>query len=156
MKVSRNYLNKSRHIAYMRGEYPKGGSDIPMVFAPLLRGGESPGGGGESLVSKIWANSSTSLKIISCPPKYEFAPQMRPQILNPCAATGKGFRVAEQTNSMDYGNRLKSETLCQRLKSYYFPGGCKDKKILNKKREPLLCQRHTEYTSKVLHIRYLV
>jgi hypothetical protein len=32
-------------------------------------------------VTKTWANSSTSLKIISCHPKYEFAPQMRPQIL---------------------------------------------------------------------------
>jgi hypothetical protein len=57
----------------MRGEYPKGGSDIPRVF----------GGRGESSVTKTWANSSTSLKIISCPPKYEFAPQMRPQILKP-------------------------------------------------------------------------
>jgi hypothetical protein len=38
---------------------------------PFLRGGESPGGGGgcESSVAKTWANSSTSLKIISCPPK---------------------------------------------------------------------------------------
>jgi hypothetical protein len=117
---------------------------------PLFERGRISGEGGESSVAKTWANSSTSLKI-------EFAPQMRPQILNPaCAATGKGFRVAEQTNSMDYGNRLKSETLCQRLKSYYFPGGCKNKKFLNKKREPLLCQRHTKYTSTVLHIRYLV
>ena len=32
----------------MRGEYPKGGSDIPGVFAPLLGGGESPGGGRKS------------------------------------------------------------------------------------------------------------
>ena len=36
-------------------------------------------------MTKTWANSSTSLKIISCPPKYEFAPQMRPQILKPGA-----------------------------------------------------------------------
>jgi hypothetical protein len=61
----------------------------------FLRGGESPGGGAESSVAKTWANGSTSLKIISCPTKYDFAPQMRPQILNPGAATGKGFRVAK-------------------------------------------------------------
>ena len=69
----------------MRGEYPKGGSDIPRVFAPLFERGTNLLGGGESPVAKTWANSSTSLKIISCPPKYEFAPQMRPQILKPGA-----------------------------------------------------------------------
>ena len=80
----------------MRGEYPKGGSNIPRVFAPLFeRGRISWRGGGESPVTKTWANSSTSLKIISCPPKYEFAPQMRPQILKPGAATGRGFRVGK-------------------------------------------------------------
>ena len=68
----------------MRGEYPKGGSDIPRVFAPLFERGANLLGG-ESPVTKTWANSSTSLKIISCPPKYEFAPQMRPQILKPGA-----------------------------------------------------------------------
>jgi hypothetical protein len=53
----------------MGGEYFKGG-DIPKVF--------SSGGGGESPVTTAWANSSTYLKILSCPPpsppkKYEFA-----------------------------------------------------------------------------------
>ena len=41
-------------------------------------------------MTTAWANSSTFLKILSCPPpKYEFAPQMPPppQILRPGAAT---------------------------------------------------------------------
>ena len=84
----------------MRGEYPRGG-DIPVAFAPLGGGtiflaysspgavflGISPpfervanllGGGDKSPVTTAWANSSTFLKILSCPPKYEFAPQMPP------------------------------------------------------------------------------
>ena len=70
----------------MRGEYPKGGGAIFLGYSPPFgKGGESPEGGGGSPVTKTWANSSTSLKIISCPPKYEFAPQMRPQILKPGA-----------------------------------------------------------------------
>ena len=68
----------------MRGEYPKGGAIFLGYSPPFLRGGLISWGG-ESPVTKTWANSSTSLKIISCPPKYEFAPQMRPQILKPGA-----------------------------------------------------------------------
>jgi hypothetical protein len=77
------------------GEYPKGG-DIPRVFAPwgaILLGYSPPGaiyrppfergganllgGGGERPLTTAWANSSTFLKILSCPPppKYQFAPK---------------------------------------------------------------------------------
>jgi hypothetical protein len=82
----------------MEGEYPKGGGgDIPGAFAPLggaiflgysspgggipsplLRGGRISWGGDKSPVTTAWANSSTFLKMLSCPPKYEFAPQMPP------------------------------------------------------------------------------
>ena len=75
----------------MGGEYPKGGrwggaiflgyspprDDIPRNIAPLWGGGRISWGG-ESPVTTAWANSSTFLKILSCPPKYEFAPQMPP------------------------------------------------------------------------------
>jgi hypothetical protein len=110
MKISRNYLNKPHRI-YGGANILKW-SDIPRVFAPLgaiflgysppkgdiprniallLRGGEYPGGGGESPVTTAWANSSNFLKILSCPlTKYEFAPQMPPQILRSGAATTIG------------------------------------------------------------------
>jgi hypothetical protein len=70
------------HIAYMGGEYPNGG-DIPRVFAPNFeRGCESPGGGGGG-------GGRPFQKLYIAPPKkYEFAPQMPPQILKPGAATG--------------------------------------------------------------------
>jgi hypothetical protein len=52
------------------------GGDIPRVFAPLLRRG------GANLLG------ATFLKFyLAPPPKYEFAPQMPPQILRPGAAT---------------------------------------------------------------------
>jgi hypothetical protein len=79
----------------MRGEYPKEGAIFLWYSPPPPFERRRISWGGESPVTKTWANSSTSLKIISCPPKYEFAPQMRPQILKPGAATGKGFRVAK-------------------------------------------------------------
>ena len=66
----------------MGGEYPKRGGDIPggdirrlfvprgrysEEYRPLLRGGESPGGGQKSCDNGM-GKSSTFLKIISCPP----------------------------------------------------------------------------------------
>jgi hypothetical protein len=89
MNVSRNYLNKPHRI--YGGEYPKGGAaiflghsplwggaivlgysspggGIPRNIAPFWEGGESPGGGDKSPVTMQWANSSTFLKILSCPP----------------------------------------------------------------------------------------
>ena len=76
----------------MGGEYPKGGGDIPGAFAPLggraiFLGSVRPPGaiflgisppfewganllvGGKSPVTTAWANSSTFLKILSCPPQ---------------------------------------------------------------------------------------
>ena len=71
----------------MLGYSPPGG-DIPGNIAPPpSERGANLLGGGESPVTTAWANSSTFLKILSCPPKYEFAPQMPPQILRPGAAT---------------------------------------------------------------------
>ena len=59
MKVSRNYLNN--HIAYMGGEYPKGG-DIPRIFAALLRRGANLlEGGGESPVTGMCRSSENRL-----------------------------------------------------------------------------------------------
>jgi hypothetical protein len=83
------------HIAYMRGEYPKGGSDVPggraiflaysspgAVFLgispPFERGANLQGGGDKSPVTTAWANSSTFLKIISCPPKIWVCPSNAP------------------------------------------------------------------------------
>ena len=84
----------------MRGEYPKGGTIFLGYSPPFERGANLlGGGGGKSPVTKAWANSSTFLKIISCPPKYEFAPQMPPppnsEAWRDAAATGKGFSVAK-------------------------------------------------------------
>jgi hypothetical protein len=43
-----------------------------------------------------WENSSTFLKIISCPPKYEFAPQMPPPPNSEAWRGGvRGFIVAK-------------------------------------------------------------
>jgi hypothetical protein len=66
----------------MGSECPKGGGDdIPGAFAPLGGGGNIP----RIFVPRV-RYSSTFLKIISCLPKYEFAPQMPPQIQRPGAA----------------------------------------------------------------------
>jgi hypothetical protein len=70
MNVSRNYLNKPHRIYW-------GGGGAKILKWSDERGRISWGwGGGESPVTTTWANSSTFLKIISCPTKYEFAPQM--------------------------------------------------------------------------------
>ena len=96
----------------MGGEHPKGGGvflghspfwggDIPRLFVPRGRytkeyrplsiGGRISWGGVKSHVTMAWAKSSTFLKILSCPPKYEFAPQMPPP--PQCAATACTFDV---------------------------------------------------------------
>ena len=94
MKVPRNYLNKQHRIYGGGGRISYRGGDIPGAFAPLVggaiilgysspgggiprnialfrEGGESPGvgGGDKSPVTTAWANSSTILKILSCPPQ---------------------------------------------------------------------------------------
>ena len=68
----------------MGSEYPKGGGAIFLGHSPLW-GGDIP-----RIFVPRWRYSSTFLKILSCPPKYEFAPQMPPQIPRPGAATGDG------------------------------------------------------------------
>jgi hypothetical protein len=50
--------------------FPGGG--IPRNIAPFWEGGESPGGGQKSCDNGMGKN-------LSCPPKYEFAPQI-PQL----------------------------------------------------------------------------
>jgi hypothetical protein len=73
MNVSRNYLNKPHRI------YGVGWGGGGKILKGSDERGQISWGGGESPVTTAWANSSTFLKIISCPPpKYEFAPQMPP------------------------------------------------------------------------------
>ena len=68
----------------MGSEYPKGGGGIFLGHSPLCGGGDIP-----RIFVPRWRYSSTFLKILSCPPpKYEFAPQMPPQIPRNGAATG--------------------------------------------------------------------
>jgi hypothetical protein len=93
------------HIAYMGADILKGGAiflghsplwggaiflgysspggGIPRNIAPFW-GGESPGGGDKSPVTTAWANSSTFLKILSCPAQNMSLPLKcpPPQILN--------------------------------------------------------------------------
>jgi hypothetical protein len=90
------------HVAYMGGEYPRGGrysegirplgGNIPRVFGSLLRGGRISWGG-QSPVTTAWANCSTFLKILSCPPQKIWVcpsnapPPKKRKILRPGAAT---------------------------------------------------------------------
>ena len=68
----------------MGSEYPKGGGRYSWGIRPSGGGGDIP-----RIFVPRWRYSSTFLKILSCPPppKYEFAPQMPPQIPRPGAAT---------------------------------------------------------------------
>ena len=59
MKVSRNCLNKPHRIFEGR---------IFLGYSPPFERGANLLGWGESPVTKAWENSSTFLKIISCPP----------------------------------------------------------------------------------------
>jgi hypothetical protein len=76
------------NIAYMGGEYPKGGGaiflgysspggGIPRNIAPFWEGANLLGGD-KSPVTTAWANSSTFLKILSCPPKIWVCPSNAP------------------------------------------------------------------------------
>ena len=58
------FLDKKFKIYILGGgEFPKGG-DIPRIFAPLLRGGESPVGGGQkSCDTSIYTMANMNLDI---------------------------------------------------------------------------------------------
>jgi hypothetical protein len=82
----------------MRGEYPKGGAIFLGYSPPFLRGGQISWWG-ESPVTKTWANSSTSLKI-----------------LNPCGPSTSPrnpWLIAKQFISFDLITSYSFLLLCQ-------------------------------------------